>query len=207
MTLTNLNHSNNQWSCRHSRAKECPFQVHCPVVNNKVILTKPRTKNLHSRGCCSKTGFTFLDKEGDTHLGDDDDSKNKLVIHTYTNMKHAMKEKTEEITTQILTMGPHMVWTCLIWANEEYDGNWSGLRKEHQVTELVRKCRKKLGLGNTIGIIKNTLDYNKMTNQDRSFLQASMCFHHPEKQNTNMRAMMFANPELLGLLNGRIDIY
>jgi hypothetical protein len=31
------------WSCRHSRAEECPFQVRCPVVNNKVILTKPWT--------------------------------------------------------------------------------------------------------------------------------------------------------------------
>jgi hypothetical protein len=30
--------------------------------------------------CIGKTGFPFLDKEGDTHLGDDDDSKNKSVI-------------------------------------------------------------------------------------------------------------------------------
>jgi hypothetical protein len=45
MTLKNLNHSNvRQWSCRHSRAEECPFQVRCPVVNNKVILTKLWTK-------------------------------------------------------------------------------------------------------------------------------------------------------------------
>ena len=34
-----------------------------------------------------------------------------------------------------------------------------------------------------------------------------MCFPHPDKQNTIMQVMMFANPELLGLLNGCVDIY
>jgi hypothetical protein len=52
-----------------------------------------------------------------------------------------MKAKTEEISTQHLTMGPQLVWTCVrTWANEEYGGNWSAL-KEHQVTELVWKYR------------------------------------------------------------------
>ena len=207
LTLKNLNQTNVQWSCRHSRAEQCPFQVRCPVVNNKVILTKPWTKNLHSRGCCSKTGFPFLVEEGDTLWGNDDDNKNKSVILTYTDIKHEMKSKTEEFSTKNLTMGPQVVWAEVKrWANEEYGGNWCGL-KEHQVTELVRKCRKKLGLGDAIGTIENTPDYNKMTNQDRPFLQGSMCFPHPDKQNTNMRAMMFANPELLGLLNGRVDIF
>ena len=66
------------------------------------------------------------------------------------------------------------------------------------MTELVRKCHKKLGIGDAIGIIENTMDYKKMTNQDRHFLQVSMCFPHPDKQNTTMHVMMFANPELLG---------
>ena len=146
-------------------------------------------------------------EEGDTLWGNDDNNKNKSVILTYTDIKHEMKSKTEEFSTKNLTMGPQVVWAEVKrWANEEYGGNWCGL-KEHQVTELVRKCRKKLGLGDAIGTIENTPDYNKMTNQDRPFLQGSMCFPHPDKQNTNMRAMMFANPELLGLLNGHVDIY
>jgi hypothetical protein len=42
------------------------------------------------------------------------------------------------------------------------------------VAELVRKYCKKLRLGNAIGTTKNTLDYNKMTNQDRPFLQVQV---------------------------------
>ena len=34
-----------------------------------------------------------------------------------------------------------------------------------------------------------------------------MCFPHPNKQNTNIQAMMFGNPELLELLNGCVVIY
>ena len=99
-------------------------------------------------------------------MGNDVDNKNKSVILTYTNIKHEMKAKTEEFSTKHLTMGPQLVWAEVKrWANEEYGGNWSGL-KEHQVTELARKCHKKLGLCDAIGTIENTPDYNKMTNQD-----------------------------------------
>ena len=70
-------------------------------------------------------------------------------------------------------MGPQVVWAEVkCWENEEHGGYWSGL-KEHQVMELVPKCCKKLGIGGTIGTIENTLDYKKMTNQNRPFLQGS----------------------------------
>ena len=82
-------------------------------------------KNLHSRGCCSKTGLPFLVEEGDTLWGNDDDNKNKSVILTYTDIKHEMKSKTEEFSTKNLTMGPQVVWAEVKrWANEEYGGNW-----------------------------------------------------------------------------------
>ncbi len=75
------------------------------------------------------------------------------------------------------------------------------------MTDLVRKSRKKLGFGNAISTIENTPDYNKMTDQDRPFLNCSACFPHPEKPDTNMRVMIFANPYLLGLLKGLVDIF
>ncbi len=85
-------------------------------------------------------------------------------------------------------------------------GNWCGL-KEHQVVELVRKCRKKLGLGDTVGTIENTREYNSMQDSDRPFLHWSFYAPHAKREKGIMRAMMFANPELLGLLNGNVDIF
>ena len=66
MTLKNLNHSNVQWSCRHPCAEECPFHVRCTVVNNKVILTKPWTKNLHSPAAAKRDSLSWTKK--DTHI-------------------------------------------------------------------------------------------------------------------------------------------
>ncbi len=125
-------------------------------------------------------------------MGNDVDNKNKSVILTYTNIKHEMKEKTEEFSTKHLTMGPQLVWAEVKrWANEEYGGNWSGL-KEHQVTELARKCHKKLGLCDAIGTIENTPDYNKMTTQDSrgytgdfSGMQKKKCTLVPRTQEKN----------------------
>ena len=156
----------------------------------------------------------FKEAEDDDLLLEDDSKK--AIVHPYTNIKDKMKAKVEDLSLGNLTMLPARVYIDVKhWANETYGGNWVGLR-EHQVVELVRKCHKKLGLDNTIGTIENTPDYNKMTNQDRPFLHASMCFPHPDAsknttttgtKNNTMRAMMFANPELLGLLNGRVDIF
>ena len=115
----------------------------------------------------------------------------------YTDIKHEMKAKIEGFSTKNLTMGPQLAWAEVKRrANEEYRGNWCGL-KEHQDQVMD----KNLGLGNTISTIKNTRDFNKISTQDRPFLQVSMFFPHPDKQNTNLQAMMFANPELLGPLS------
>jgi hypothetical protein len=46
-----------------------------------------------------------------------------------------------------------------------------------------------------------------MTDSRRPFLQCSACFPHPEDENVNMWMMVFANPTLLGLLQGQVDIY
>jgi hypothetical protein len=80
--------------------------VHCPVVNNNVILTKPWTKIYTHTAAAARQGSLFLDEEGDTLLGDDDDNKNKLVILAYIDIKHEMKAKTEEFSTKNLTIGP-----------------------------------------------------------------------------------------------------
>ena len=46
-----------------------------------------------------------------------------------------------------------------------------------------------------------------MPSKDRPFLHHSMCSPHPEKSDVMMRLMIFANPALLGLLNGVVDIF
>jgi len=101
---------------------------------------------------------------------------------------------------------PSMIWLEVkSFFNEKYSGNWYRLQ-EHQVLEMVRKCRNKLGQGNSISTLKNIMDYSKMPSKDRPFLHHSMCSPHPEKSDVMMRLMIFANPALLGLLNGVVDI-
>jgi hypothetical protein len=46
-----------------------------------------------------------------------------------------------------------------------------------------------------------------MMDTRRPFLQYSTCFPHPEDENLYMRMMVFANPTLLGLIQGQSDIY
>jgi hypothetical protein len=118
-----------------------------------------------------------------------------------------MKVHTKELSTSNLTMLPSKNWEEFVhWKNATYDGMWHG-SKEHQVLELVQKSCAKLGLGNALSTIKNTPDYNMMTDQDRPFLLCSAIWPHPGKPKTLMQTMICANPKLLNLLKGHVDIY
>jgi hypothetical protein len=61
-------------------------------------------------------------------------------------------------------------------------------------------------MGDNIRTVKNLPEYNRMKDLDRPFLHWTTCLPHPEG-NVNMRVMMYANPELLGLLNGDVHIF
>jgi hypothetical protein len=163
----------------------------------------------HSQKSALKNGLDPLSysKDPKDDDSDDDDKKPAAVEKTYINITQEMKTKTAELATSKLTTTPESIWGDVVsWANCTYDGLWYRI-KEQQVKDLVRKSRKKLGFGNAISTIENTHDYNKMTDQDRPFLHCSACFPHPEKPDTNMRMMIFANPYLLGLLTGLVDIF
>jgi hypothetical protein len=86
-----------------------------------------------------------------------------------------------------------------------HEGNWKGL-KENQVTKLVRKTHNKAGMGDNIGTVKNLPECNRMKDLDQPFLHWTTCLPHT-KRKVNMRATMYANPELLGLLNGNVHIF
>jgi hypothetical protein len=119
----------------------------------------------------------------------------------YQNIKEEMKVKTEELAIAHRTMLHLKVWHQVRhWANEAHGGNRQGL-KENQVTKLVRKTLNKASMGDNIGTVENLPKYNKMKDLDRPFLHWTTCLPHP-KEKVNMRAMMYANPKLLGLLNG-----
>ncbi len=127
---------------------------------------------------------------------------------TFDEVTQEMKMKTEELSILPENMAklPSMIWLDVMsFFNEKYSGNWYGLQ-EHQVLEMVRKCRNKLGHGNSISTLENVPDYSKMPSKDRPFLHHSMCSPHQEKSDVMMRLMIFANPALLGLLNGVVDL-
>jgi hypothetical protein len=119
-----------------------------------------------------------------------------------------MKMKTEELS---ILPGNRLKLPSMIWLevksffSKKYSGNWYGLQ-EHQVLEMVRKCRNKLGLRNSISTLEKVMDYSKMPSKDRPFLHHSMCSPHWEKSDVMMGLMIFANPALLGLLNGVVDL-
>jgi hypothetical protein len=96
-----------------------------------------------------------------------------------------MHAKTEEFATNNLAQLPEKIRAQVKkWADENYNQMWYGLQR-HQVLELVRKPRKKLGLGNYSATVENIPDYKLMTDSRRPFLQCSTCFPHPEDENPN----------------------
>ena len=127
---------------------------------------------------------------------------------SFVEVTREMKMKTEELT---IFPGNRSKLPSTIWLevksffNKKYSGNWYRLQ-EHQVVEMVRKCRSKLEHGNSISTLENVMDYSKMPSKDRPFLHHSMCSPHPEKSDVMMQLMIFANAALLGLLNGVVDI-
>jgi hypothetical protein len=72
---------------------------------------------------------------------------------------------------------------------------------------MARKCRNKLEQGNSISTLKNVMDYSKIPNMDRPFLHHSMCSPHLDKSDVMMRLMIYANPALLRLLKGVVDLF
>ena len=101
----------------------------------------------------------------------------------FVEVTHEMKMKTEELS--ILpgnrSKMPSMIWLEVkSFFNEKYSGNCYGLQ-EHRVLEMARKCRNKLGQGNSIYTLEKVMDYSKMPNMDRPFLHHSMCSPHPDK--------------------------
>ncbi len=102
-----------------------------------------------------------------------------------------MKMKTEELSILPGNRSklPSMIWLKVkSFFNEKYSVNWYGLQ-EHQVLEMARKCRNKLGHGNSISTLENVMDYSKMPSKDRPLLHHSMCSPHPEKSDVMIRVV------------------
>ena len=199
-----------QLNCKHYRGAKCAAQVRLPVIDGSVLLDKPYTQGEHSRVCCVMCG---VDPPPKDEVVDNEDllfAKPECAEKkSFVEVTQEMKMKTEELS---FFPGNRSKLPSTIWLevksffNEKYSGNWYGLQ-EHQVVEMVRKCRSKLGHGNSISTLENVMDYSKMPSKDRPFLHHSMCSPHPEKCDVMMRLMIFANPALLGHLNGVVDLF
>ncbi len=199
--------------CIYKCSCECPAQRRYPVIIGEADMLKGVTRGQYSRKCAIKNGLNPSSyKEEDARQKDNNDSgeedkKPAAVVKTYIEITQEMRVCTKELGTSNLTLLPSKIQEELVhWANATYDGMWHGV-KEHQVLELVRKSHTKLGLGNALSTIKNTPDYNMMTDQDRPFLHCSAVWPHPAKPKMMMGTMICANPKLLNLLKGHVDIY
>jgi hypothetical protein len=124
---------------------------------------------------------------------------NKAVAPLYIDVKEDMRKRMP-LARNNLTWAPNM---CFDACRKEMDANfpqgWSGLQK-HQAHELVRKAHHAQSLGNTVSTVENTPAYSQMKDMKRSFLQFSGTWPHHEKQEEQMRLMVFGNPTLIPLL-------
>jgi hypothetical protein len=141
-------------------------------------------------------------------LGDDGDDSKKFKYFANIPVKNEMKQQVGDIVADNLTMQPDSVWTIVKKEmDDKYNGTWSGLYKS-QVIELVRKSRRKLGLGDTISTVNDTKNYWLMSDMTRPFLQHSGVWPHPDGSGEYMRTMVFGNPALISLLkNIQLDIF
>jgi hypothetical protein len=101
------------------------------------------------------------------HLKDttaDDSNDRKPPAKTSpTNIPVEMHAKTEELAVVNLTHPPEKIWWMeKNWADKKCNAKWYGM-KEHQVRELVRKARTKLGFGSFLSTMENIPDYRLMT--------------------------------------------
>ena len=167
-----------------------------PMCNTTASINGPAhpvVSGTHSRDCCVFNGGDLLSSYNWVGCL----KQEKEFIKKSPNLSAEMTVKTEELACSMLTHTPEMIWRAVkAWCDNDHV-MWHGLQ-QHQVCELVRKARRKLGQGDTIGTVENTPQYNSMSNSGRPLLHCSSCFPHPAKPNTNMRMMIFANPANLG---------
>jgi hypothetical protein len=182
------------------------------VINGSVLLDRQYLSEQHSQECSIRCN---VDPPPEDEVVDDEDLFAHVLFpkrekKTFVDVTQEMKKKTEELSILPGNMAkmPSMIWLDVkSFFNEKYSGNWYRLQ-EHQLLEMVRKCCNKLGLGNSVSTLKNVPNYsNKMPSKDRPILHHSMCSPHPEKSNVMMHLMIFANPALLGLLNGVVNLF
>ena len=148
-----------QLDCKHKRGAKCAAQLRLPVIDGFFLLNKPYTQREHSRLCCSMCG---VDPPPEDEVVEDEDlfalpkhAENKPFVE----VTHKMKMKTEELS--ILPGNRSKLPSMILlevksFFNKKYNGNWYGLQ-EHQVLEMARKCRSKLGQGNSISTLKNVM--------------------------------------------------
>ena len=215
--LKNNNKKSVQYWCNERRNKsgDCKVEVRFRKNDGIIDYEHPDLKGtIHSFKCCQKNGvdtgtYDYLEKESFTNnLGDDGDDPKKFKYFANFPVENEMKQRVDAIVSEHLTMQPDAVWTIIKKEmDDKYNGSWSGLYKS-QVVDLVRKSRRKLGLGDDISTVTDTKNYRLMTDMTRPFLQHSGVWPHPDGSGEYMRAMIFGNPALISQLkNVQLDIF
>ena len=209
-TAKNFNVKAYQLDCKYKRSCACPGKWSFPIdsTTDYPDLRRGRALNQHSDKCIIKSSLDSFALDG--HLkykpadGRDD---RKSPPELPADISQEMKAKTEELAVHHLSHPPEKIWWMVKnWADKEYARNWFGLR-EDQVKNLTKSSRTKLGFGNFISTVEMVPEYRQMSDTKRAFLHCSATFPHPDKTEEVMRIMIYANPSLLGLLRGIVDIY
>ncbi len=167
-------------------------------------MLKGRALKQHSDKCVVRSGLDSFALDGRLNNNSDD---RKAPPKLPADISQEMRAKTEEFAIANLSVTPKKIWWMVKnWANKEYERNWFGLCKD-QVKNLAKKARTKLGFGNFISTVESVPEYRLISDTKQPFLHCSATFPHPVKTEEAMRIMIYANPALLGLLQGVVDIY
>ena len=173
--------------CKSNRSKEseCSFKIKISTTTDNVL-----EFGKHGSSCYKFTPFEDI-----TNLP----SKNSVVDYT-----DYMKDKTEQLALEDLSLGPIKIWDIVSEEINSKAKTWKGL-SDVQVKSLVKKVRDEKNGEDIFRKLENP-PMCRVKNSNFYFLQYNISLFDNDNNKTE-RLMIYGNPALFGLMNGKVQLY
>ena len=182
----NVDATNALYWCRHVRSCKCSARVRVIIPSGSVVVVS----DLHSEKCVA-----HLKKEAQYASA----KKNTCV-----RVNDFMKGRAEGMAIEFMALSALDIWKKLELEVSAKYPVWSGIN-DVQVKAIVKNTRHR-EYGTDMFVKLETDEVSMMKDSDRWFLQFNCLLTDP-KDGKRSRMVGFANPRLIGLLNGNVQIY
>jgi hypothetical protein len=173
--------------CRHARSpNNCEAKIKIQLPSGCVCVIN----DVHSQKCVAKLLKVVAYAEAEVNTC--------IVADEY------MKGRAEELAVEHMAMTGPKIWKALEKEVTEKYPVWSGL-SNMQVQAIVKNVRAR-EYGFDMFVKLETNKVSRMKDNDKWFLQFNALVTDP-KDGQRSRMLGFANPKLIGLLNGDVQIY